>query len=383
MSGRAGIELTPRVVRLVRLAPLTGRVSETLELPWDPAVPREIVSQMRAKVGAVQGITLTIALGFLEVARPDLPPVPAAERAKIVELEPDRYFALGATEPLVITVAPDEPIAFGAPARLVKSWIAAFESWAPVEWVEAAPVSAARIIADNGTYVIDAGDDQAGVMQIARGRLTSVRRSPDKRIAADARPIPSGMAPSPFAAALGATQWRRQSALPASLAPDEWRRKAAGRRRMMTAFNILAAAASLVFALWAADRWRARTLSALEQRITDVETRGASADTALRKLRSREAEARTIADLLATRADPHAALAAISAALPREATVLTARASGNDWQIDGTTSDASALVPLLDRHEKFDSVRFLSASSRYRDSNRAYETFSIAFRFRP
>ena len=39
MSGRAGIELTPTMVRLVRLAPLTRGVAQTLEMPWDPARP--------------------------------------------------------------------------------------------------------------------------------------------------------------------------------------------------------------------------------------------------------------------------------------------------------------------------------------------------------
>jgi hypothetical protein len=147
--------------------------------------------------------------------------------------------------------------------------------------------------------------------------------------------------------------------------------------------SVFAAAAALVFAVWSADRWRERTVSALQGQIAEVESRGAPADTSLRILRSRESEARTIADIIASRANPHSALAAISAALPREATVLSARATGNDWQIDGTTTDASKLVPLLDRNERFDSVRFLSASSRYRDANRSYETFSIALRVRP
>ena len=384
MSGRAGIELTPMLVRLVRLAPLTGRVSQTLELAWDYTKPRDIVAQLRAKVGDVQSITVTIGLGFLEVARLELPPVPASDRARIVELEPDRYFASAVNERLVVTVAPDEPIAFGAPASLVESWLAAFESWAPVNWVEAAPLSLARAIgAHDGTYAVEAGGDEAGVLQIARGRVASVRRSPDRRIAADARPIPTGAVPAPFTAALGAARWQMQRVVPSPLAPDEWRRRASARRRITTLLNVFGAAAALIFAAWAADRWRERTVTALEARIADVETRAAPADTALRMLRSREAEARTIADIAINRPDPHAALAAISAALPREATVLTARASGNDWQIDGTTSDASALVPLLDRHQQFDSVRFLSASSRYREANRAYETFSIAFRFRP
>jgi hypothetical protein len=100
-------------------------------------------------------------------------------------------------------------------------------------------------------------------------------------------------------------------------------------------------------------------------------------------LRSRESEVAAIRALTASRADPLTALAAIGAALPREATVLSARARGDEWQLDGTTSDASALVPVLARQERFDSVRFLSASSRYRTANRSYETFSLALRYRP
>jgi hypothetical protein len=384
VSGRAGIELTPTVVRLVRLAPFTGRAAQTLEIPWDPRRPHEAVADLRAKVGSIDAIALAVGLGFLEVARLDLPPVSPSERAKIVELEPDRYFAAGNRERLVITIAPDEPIAFAAPASLVESWIAAFETWAPVESVDATPLSIARSLgaAQDGTFAIEAAGDEVGLLQIARGRIASVRRTMDKRVAADARSMPAVASVSgSFIAALGAA--RPHGAVVSPLAPDEWRRRAATRRRMRTAANVVAVIAAVFFAVWAADRWRERTLVALRSRVSDVESRGAAADSALRVLRSRENEARMISDIAASRADPHAGLAAISAALPRDATVLTARATGNEWQIDGTTSDASALVPLLDRHERFDSVRFLSASSRYRDASRSYETFSIAFRFRP
>jgi Tfp pilus assembly protein PilN len=385
MSGRAGIELTPTVVRLVRLAPLTGGISQTVELPWDPARPLDAVNALRAKVGALQEIALTIGLGFLEVARLELPPVPAVERTRIVELEPDRYFAAANREALAVAVAPDEPIAFAAPAALVRSWLSAFETWAPVEWVESAPVSLARALGtqSNGTYAIEATGDEVGLLQIGRGRLTSVRRTLEKGAAADARPVPSlNSLPAQFAAAYGVAR----SGSPTdhvALAPDEWRRKLTSRRRATLLIHTLTAVAALVFAVWAADRWRERTLNALESQVAEAEARGASADTALRMLRSRESEAHIIADIAANRPDPHAALAAISAALPREATVLSARANGNDWQVDGTTTDASTLVPLLDRQARFDSVRFLSASSRYRDANRSYETFSVALRFRP
>ena len=385
MSGRAGIELTPTVVRLVRLAPIAGRVTQTVESPWNPARPLDAVNALRAQVGALQGISLTIGLGFLEVARLELPPVAAIEKARIVELEPDRYFAAATRESLAVTVVPDESTAFAAPDSLLRSWISAFETWAPVDWVEAAPVSIARVLGSrsDATYAIEAAGDEVGLLHVARGRLASVRRTFDKRAAADARQLPAvDSIPAPFVAALGAARSRATNDH-AALAPDEWRRKLRARSTAAFTLSALVAVAALIFAVWSADRWRERTLAALESQIAQVESRGAPADTALRILRSREGEARTIADIVAARANPHAALAAISAALPREATVLSARANGNDWQIDGTTIDASKLVPLLDRHEKFDSVRFLSASSRYRDATRSYETFSIALRVRP
>ncbi len=387
MSGRAGIELTPTVVRLVRLAPLTSRVSQTLEIPWDPSRPLDAVNSLRAKVGAVQGIALTIGLGFLEVARLELPPVSAIERCRIVELEPDRYFAAANRESLAVTVAPDESIAFGTSSAQLRSWQSAFETWAPVEWIEPTPVSMARSLMTQGaaTYAIEATGDEVGLLQLAGGRLVSVRRTLDRRAVADARAIPStNSVPATFLAAAGAARWRTQAGNSSpALAPDEWRRRHASRQRAVLVFNALVATAALVFAAWAADGWRERTLSVLQERVTQAQTRGAAADSALQMLRSRDNEARTIGELFDSRPDPHAALAAISAALPREATVLSARATGNDWQIDGTTTDAAALVPLLDARQQFDSVRFLSASSRYREGNRSYETFSIALRFRP
>jgi hypothetical protein len=386
VSGRAGVELTPSAVRLVRLAPFTGRVTQTVEVPWDPSRPDEAVLALRARLGSPRSISLAVGLGFIEVTRLEVPPVAPAERARIVELEPDRYFAAASREALAVTVAPDEPLAFGVPASLVESWIAAFETWAPVDWVEPSPIALARILGkqSDGVYVVEAAGGESGWLQLAHGRLTSVRRTLDKGAVNDARPIPAtGSVPAQFAAALGAARWRSPGAraVPA-LAPDAWRRQLASRRRAIVAINVLVAVAAIVFATWTADRWRVRTLVAIEAQIAQVESRGALADTALQRLRSREMEARTIREVAMARPDPHGALAAISAALPREATVLSARASGNDWQIDGTTTDASALVPLLDRQERFDSVRFLSASSRYREANRSYETFSIAFRFR-
>ena len=384
MSGRVGVELTPTVVRMVRVSRYSGRVTESREIPWDPSRPADAVATLRASAGRPDGISLAIGLGFLEVARLDLPPVAPTEKARMVELEPDRYFAAANRETFVVTVAPDEPIAFAAPSSQVEAWIAAFETWAPVEWVEPSPVALARAIGRDvtGVYAMDAADGEHGLLQLDRGRLVSVRRTLDQSAARDARTMPAlGSARPPFAAAVGVV--RRRTVNTPALAPKARRRRIISRQRTSVAISSLAAVVAILFAIWSADRWRARTLADLDARIAAAESEGAAADSALRLLRSRESEAATLREVAANRADPFGALAAISAALPREANVLSAHATGNDWHLDGTASDASALVPLLDRHEQFDGVRFLSASSRYRDGNRSYETFTIALRFRP
>jgi hypothetical protein len=370
---------------MVRVSRYASRVTETIEIPWDPSRPADAVAALRAKSGRPDGISLAIGLGFLEVARLDLPPVAPAERARMVELEPDRYFAAANHESFVATVAPDESIAFAAPSSRLESWIAAFESWAPVEWVEPSPVALARAMGRDATatYGMDAADGEFGLVQLDRGRLVSVRRTLDQNAARDARPVPAiGSTRPPFAAAVGVVRRRTGGDAPA-LAPDPRRQRIVGRQRAAVVGSLLTAVVAILFAIWAADRWRDRTLADLDARIAQAESQSAAADSALRMLRSRESEAAALWSVAANRADPFGALAAISAALPREANVLSARATGNDWQIDGTASDASALVPLLDRHAQFDSVRFLSASSRYRDGSRSYETFSIALRFRP
>jgi hypothetical protein len=269
---------------------------------------------------------------------------------------------------------------------MVSSWIAAFESWAPIEWIEPAPVAIARALVRqrDGTWRVEAGAGETGLLLMKGGHLQSVRRTHDAAAGTDARALNATEGtPAAFVAALATARWQPHHARGApALAPGAWRRRLASRQRTTTVIGTITAVAAILFAVWAADRWRERTLDTLEARIAQAEAQAAPADNALRMLRSREVEATTIREIAANRADPFRALAALSAALPREATVLSARASGDDWQVDGTTSDASTLVPLLDRHERFDSVRFLSASSRYREANRSYETFSIALRFR-
>jgi hypothetical protein len=387
VSGRIGVELTPTTLRVVQVSAIGHRVTLATEVPWDPHRPADGVAALGARVGRPRGIALAIGTGFLHLTRVDLPPVAPLERVRIIELEPDRYFAAAGRDALAATIVPDAGLAFGVPSALVATWIAAFEMLGPIDWIEPSPIAIARMLGEQrtGTWRVEASPDELLLLKTERGRITSVRRVSQVPVGESPGNVPAfGSTPAAFAAALGALRRPSHHAggSPA-LAPEATRRRLASRQRAATVGGALVLAAAVLFAFWSADRWHERTLAALNERIGALTMQAAPADTALRMLRSRESEVAAIRALTASRADPLTALAAIGAALPREATVLSARARGDEWQLDGTTGDASALVPVLASQERFDSVRFLSASSRYRTANRSYETFSLAFRYRP
>jgi hypothetical protein len=84
----------------------------------------------------------------------------------------------------------------------------------------------------------------------------------------------------------------------------------------------------------------------------------------------------------AAHVDPVAVLGAISRRLPHDAVVMSLRADGDEWQIDGTARDAASILPALDADPMLENVRFLSASSRFNEGSRTYETFAIGLHAR-
>jgi hypothetical protein len=298
----------------------------------------------------------------------------------MLALEPDRFFPVD--EPVVVALLDDQGLAFGADAARVERWLRAFEDWAPVESVEAAPVAAARIArpSDEGLFALPAAPDEHGLVQIVGGRPVSARRVPEgvDVPAARALPAPAGV-PVDFVTALGAARGVDGS-IDTMLMPDRHAARTRTRRLGRLASTAAACALATLVALWALDRSRGRALAALDDEIART-TLAAERALALRDtLGALDLEAAALIDLDVARPDPLPVLAALSQRLPRGATVLSLRSSGGDWQIDGTATDAAALVPLLDQDERFQDVRVLAASSRFREGERTYETFSIAFR---
>ena len=86
---------------------------------------------------------------------------------------------------------------------------------------------------------------------------------------------------------------------------------------------------------------------------------------------------------MSSRIDPLRVLAALGERLPRDVTVLNARAIGDEWRIDGTATNAAAILPALDGDPRFVDARFLAATARYREGGKTYESFSLAFRAKP
>jgi hypothetical protein len=384
VSGRVGIELTPAGIRGVVGPAWRDVPSRAFHVPWDPAHPEAAIGALRREVPAPGAVWVAIGTGFLHVARVQLPPAPDDARERMVALEPDRFFATN--DPLQVSLTPGGDVAFAVDARWLERVVRALGDWGPVVRVEPAPLAIAATLGPSatGTYAIDVADEGAAAMQLRNGRVIGVRRLPgdDAAAALGVALPPIGGQPGDVRAAWGAVR-RDDAAMTGSLLDQASRRRARRRGQWRNAAAVLAALAGLSFVLAALDRSRDRLLAALDREAERLTTIAKPALEAQQRLALSLREAALTREVLASRPDPAAALAAIGAVLPRDAIILSARATGNDWQIDGTARNAAALVPLLDADQRFDNVRSLAASARFRDGGMTRESFSIALHVRP
>ena len=383
MSGRLGLEFTPTQVRGIVATSWSDRPARTFELAWDPDRPQAVVDALRGQVASPDAIFVAIGLGFLHLSRVQLPPSGDESRERMVRLEPERFFA--ATALVRPSLAAGSDVAFAVDAAWLDDLLRALEPWAPVARVEPAPLAvvAGLPAGTSGTWTMDAAPDETGLLEAKLGRLTTVRRVPLAVTAPAADVLPdTGGVPGSHLGAWGALR-RDDEPLTGSLLSEPQR--VAARRRVArgVATAALAAVAGVTFLLVAADRSRERTLAALETEVERLTSVARPALEAQAHLALAQHEAAIVRVSLSERSDPASALAAIGDVLPRDVVILTARATGNDWQIDGTARNAAALVPLLDSRERFDNVRSLAGSSRFRDGNVTRESFSIALHVRP
>lgn len=382
MSDRVGIEITAARMRAVGLAALGDHPRVVVDIEWNPDRPADAVAVLAGRMGRVGRIALAVGLDHLHVKHVDLPPASPAVRRQMIAVEPDRFFPVQDTR---VVVGLDGDVAFAADQARLGRWVEALETWAPVESVDAAPVALARALARSGDghYAFALGDDAHGTVEVRQGRLVGARHVPGPATGTDARPLPptAGVAPE-LLAAWGAAL-RLDGRLSEMLLSDVQRRTIERRRSRRVAGAVATCVLALGFAVWAADRSRDHVLVRLTAEQAELATRAAPAAALQARLAALDQETSIARAVSSERTDPLRALAALGERLPRDVTVLNARAVGDEWRVDGTATNAAAILPALDGDGRFGDARFLGATSRFREGGRTYESFSLAFRAKP
>ena len=427
-----GIELRRDTMRAVQLTAWPHRRAHVAEAPWqpdDPAAIASAVEMIKAALGPAGRVAVAVDLALLLTKRVKLPPVPAAEKRRILSLEPDRFFAVRGGDELVISARDSDGLVFAARERELAAWTSALELLGPIESVEPAPVALARALSragvDDVTVVLDRAADGVGVVEVAGGEVRSARRlrsdlpdaaaaiaasfgreqsahaSPatvrvepwdDARaqtvqtaapnVTAQALPTIADLPPAylpAYGAAIGSGVARDGALMPADVA-----RSAVGRRRRAVVTAGAACALGLAFAVAAADVGRARAESQLDERIGTLRARAGEISALQQEAEALTREATAVAALEARRADVLAVLQLLTQLLPHDTHVRSLRWSGSrEWQMEGRSANAARLVPMFEDHPRLEGVRFLESTSRVTSRGQTYESFSLAFRLVP
>ena len=384
MKALVGLEISGGRVRAITVSRALRRPLRRFEIPWGPDSIDEAVSLLRSELGAAAGIGVAIGFQFLFPKHVQLPPVGALEKRRMIALEPERFFPVAG--PIVVQAGAESDLVFAAESALVDRWITALQAWAPVQCVEASPIAFARAARAakirDGWYELDSGPEETGLAQLAGGRLLSARRTRTSKPDQSILQIPeySGV-PGSFLGALGAALGTSENPDMMLISEPLHARIRSSRIRSFIGVGLLAAA-GLLFALFSASQSRQRLLDHLDAEIVALRPQSAAAEQLQGRI-ARVGAAAIAAREAQSSADPLAVIGVLSKRLPRDVFVMTVRAAGDEWQITGTARDAAAIIPALDADPALENVRFLAGTSRFTESRRTYETFTIGFRARP
>lgn len=384
MKPVAGLEISLYLVRAVTVSRFSRSPLRRFDLPWSAESIEDTVALLRENLGVVSSIGIALGFEFLHLKHLKLPPVDAAAKRQIVTLEPERFFPV--STPVVVTATEKSDLVFAAEASIVEKWVAALDSWAPVQVVEPSPVAfvrgARRAGIRDGLFEIEAGKSERGYAELKAGALLSARRLSARNANPGAVPapewhgVPGAFLPA-FGAALGSGIDTNDMLL------SEGLRTAIGRRRARSlVLSGAVAAASMMFAFFSATQSRARFLSRIEAEIASLRPQAAAAEGFENRI-ARIGLASAAANAAQARVDPLSVIASLSRLLPRDVIVMSVAGSGDEWQIAGTATDAGAILPALDADPEIENVRFLAGTSRFTEGRRTYETFSIGFRAIP
>ena len=384
MSGIAGVEIGAERVRAV----VRGRSGalRTFEMPFAPDRLDEMVAQLAATAGDVRAIGLAIGLAHLHVKQVKLPPVPHRARRQMLAVEPERWFAVPAGAPTAVSLTANGEIALGADGALVDACAMAFAAWAPVRRVEAAPQALARALHAAGHpsafAALDAGRGEVGLIETVDGVLRTVRRAR----AADLMASPASPAVLPgldaaFSVAFGAAIGFESDIDNMLLTPALARDYVAAQPRTLITWAA-AAAVALLTVVWTAGLSRDRLLLALDEELATAKVEARAGSVLALRAMSIDREIAAISTTTRARPDVLTELAALGVRLPVEAVAQRVRVVGNEWQVEGNARTAAAVLAALAAEPRFERVRFLAPSNRFREGIADRETFAIAFAIR-
>ncbi|MCC6241338.1 MAG: PilN domain-containing protein [Gemmatimonadaceae bacterium] len=368
----------PTAILLDREAAYVRVGSAVQRVVWRDDRLEQLVEEVRALVGSASGVVLVVGLGWLEIAEPELPPLDVGARRAVLWRDADRYFPI--VDP-VAAVSIDH-FALAMPSATLHRWVRAFAELAPVRAVVTSVQLAVRS-APTTDVRLAAADGEHGIVSVRAGRLTVLRRAAED-VGAPGTFI-DGSALSFVTEMLAAASRWSDAPLAELLVDASLDAQLRSRRRQRLWMSAALAMASAALLLGSIDRWRARTLAALEAESAVLSTQAQPALDAESRHRRAEAELQLLnssRDQSMSSDAPLAVLAAITAVLPRDAVVQRLEFDGSVWRVDGTTVNAPRLVPLMDGHRAFADVRIAAASQRFLDAGRQRESFAISFRMR-
>lgn len=404
-SSLVGVALECNVVRVATV--VSGEL-QLSEFAWDPNAPESTVDLIRSAAGGAQNIALSVGLGFLEIAKPELPPLSREDLQRVLRRDTDRFFPIDGAA--AISIPTRAGIAFATRGELLHRWVRALESFGKVRAIVPSPAAIEKALAFGmrspsstaaSTLVADAAVDEFGVLQIKDGVVIEVRRIPcvigleaqsgalmldEGAIGVGATEVSSQNAsakksgtPARYAAAIGV---RELADIPASemLLDASLQQTIDGRRTRRQWVSYAMLAASIMLLLAAASSRRTQTLIATEHAVDSL-TQVAAPGIALQKQLSQlTEESRLLSSHNEASHDPLSVVATLSKSLPADAFVERLAWDGSEWRLDGSANQAASVVPHLDSAQTFTDVRVLSASTRFRDGARMRESFSVGFK---
>jgi len=366
-----------------RVVGVSSRKDETpWESPWNGIASAEFVRELENRFGEISQFVLVVGLGFLEIARPELPPLPVDAQIALLRRDADRYFPIDGS----VAVAFVDGIGFAMTSAQLAAWVRSLEQIGRVVSCFALPALCTRAL-PNGEYSISTAGDDVSRIVVTDGQLRDVRRIArgDDSEPATRHSLKNTREFDVFRVLQSASR-SQDAPASAQLLDDSLQSTFARRRATAILRSCAMLACAIALLAWSADRWRSREVQAMRTLVTTLRTNATAAQLAATRVALATSERRLLhsADSASTSGSgAHDVLARLGMIVPKDAFVTRLEWDGSAWRIDGSASDAARLVPLLDADSLFSEVRTVGASTRFLDAGKSRESFSIAFRTLP